>query len=259
MIKFISKQYVARLFFIIFVIAATAVYAAEYTVKSVIDGDTMELVDGTRVRLIGIDTPESMKNKKGIWVFAPEPFSLEAKEYTRKLVSGGSVKLELDKRSRDKYKRLLAYVYNSDGAMINSELVKKGLASMYTYYPNVGHFMELRKLQVEAMRGGYGIWRDIKEISPNEAINHIGEFCSIKGDVISVAASGNKIYINFGKNYKRDFSAFIYSDNTRFFPELEENPEAFLAGKYVVVTGKIIDLNGPRMSLDNSSQIKMAE
>jgi len=107
-----------------------------YRVKRVIDGDTIELDTGERVRYIGIDTPETMKKTGGTWIFDPEPYGVEAKEYNRTLTEGKEVKLEFDAEKTDKYGRLLAYVRTSDMIMVNRELLKKGFARILFIPPN---------------------------------------------------------------------------------------------------------------------------
>ena len=88
-----------------------------YLVTKVIDGDTVELSSGEKLRYIGIDTPE----KK-------EPFYSEAKNYNRRLLEGKKIKIELDVQENDKYGRLLGYVY-VDGIFVNAEMLKAGLAT----------------------------------------------------------------------------------------------------------------------------------
>jgi micrococcal nuclease len=115
-------------------------------VKEVIDGDTIILYSGQRVRYIGIDTPEKS-----------DPFYREAKEFNRKSVQGKNVVLEFDAESQDRYGRLLAYVYVND-TLVNSELLKSGLALVYTYPPNVRYASFFLGLQREAQKKHLGIW-----------------------------------------------------------------------------------------------------
>ena len=78
-----------------------------YLVRNVIDGDTVELSNGRRVRYIGVDTPETMKKVAGSWLYDPEPFAAEAKKLNSLLVDGKRVSLEFDSRKEDKYGRWL--------------------------------------------------------------------------------------------------------------------------------------------------------
>ncbi len=130
----------------------------EYIVKKVIDGDTIELSDGSRVRYIGIDTPEVRKREGAGWKYAPEPYALKAKAINSELVAGRKVKLEFDREKQDKYSRLLAYVY-VDGKMVNAELLRQGCASVYMIPPNTKHLALLAAAQEEAKRAKRGIWQ----------------------------------------------------------------------------------------------------
>jgi len=124
----------------------------------VIDGDTFIINNKARdrVRLIGIDTPESKRSMyKGI-----EPFGKEAAFYTKKrLRRGKKVILRYDKLRRDKYGRILAYVYLNNGEFFNATLLKKGYAFTMRYPPNVKFAELFKKLERKAKRRRRGIWR----------------------------------------------------------------------------------------------------
>lgn len=115
----------------------------------VIDGDTIELLSGERVRYIGIDAPEMRPTA--------EPWAKEATEANREMVEREMVRLVLDVRERDQYGRLLAYVYVDD-VFVNAELVRRGLATVLFYPPNVKHEDYFRELEQEAQEERRGIW-----------------------------------------------------------------------------------------------------
>ena len=91
-----------------------------------IDGDTIELEDGQTVRYLGIDTPETRRREGDKWIYAPDAYAEEAKEFNRKMVEGKSVRLEFDLQRADKYKRLLAYCF-VDGEFVNARLFRRRL------------------------------------------------------------------------------------------------------------------------------------
>ena len=132
----------------------------------VIDGDTIELQDKERVRLIGIDTPEARYNKKlqrdvsrtGKDYETIIAMGEKATKFTRSLLEGKRVRLEFDIEKRDRYGRLLAYVYLPDGRMLNAEIVKYGYGQIYTFPPNVKYVDLFLKLQREAREGNRGLW-----------------------------------------------------------------------------------------------------
>lgn len=122
-------------------------------VRRVLDGDTVLLASGERVRYIGVDTPEMHRRGKPV-----EPYAREAKEFNRRLVEGKWVRLELDLEQRDRYGRLLAYVYLEGGTFVNAELLRYGYARLMTIPPNVKHGELFSRLQKEAREAKRGLW-----------------------------------------------------------------------------------------------------
>jgi micrococcal nuclease len=123
-----------------------------FKVKRVIDGDTIELENGEKVRYIGIDTPETVHPSKPI-----QYYGKEASEANRSLVEGKEVRLEFDVQQRDKYGRLLAYVYVGD-IFVNAWLVENGYAQILTIPPNVKYQDKFLELQRKAREEGRGLW-----------------------------------------------------------------------------------------------------
>lgn len=127
-----------------------------YDVVRVVDGDTIIIrFEGNeeRVRLIGVDTPESVH---------PDPkrndeFGLVASNFTKNLLTGKQVEIEFDVQERDHYGRLLAYVY-VDGKMVNKTLLEAGMAQVATYPPNVKYVEEFKDLERVARETGVGLW-----------------------------------------------------------------------------------------------------
>jgi len=137
-------------------------------VTRVIDGDTLQIEDGERVRLIGIDTPEmhdSEKLQRDARRTKQDAATIQelgrrAYEFTKKLVEGKRVSIDFDVEARDKYKRLLGYVYLQDGTFVNAEIIKQGYASLMTYPPNVKHADLFKQLYREARENRRGLWAD---------------------------------------------------------------------------------------------------
>lgn len=118
----------------------------------VYDGDTIKLANGEKVRYLGIDTPE-MNYKDP----PAEYFAKDAKAFNRRLVDGKIVRLEFDAQRRDKYQRLLAYVY-ADDIFINKKMIEEGYAKILIIPPNEKYADEFLKLQRKARQEGKGIW-----------------------------------------------------------------------------------------------------
>jgi len=122
------------------------------TVAHVIAADTLSLSSGEAVRLIGVDTPDTGHAKEPL-----HPPGKEALAFAVQLVEGKKVRLEFDQQRKDKYKRLLAYVYVGD-MMLNAELVRQGYAQVVTLPPNVKYQQLLLQLQREAQEAKRGLW-----------------------------------------------------------------------------------------------------
>jgi len=122
-------------------------------VQRVVDGDTIVLSTRERVRYIGINTPELHHPKKPV-----EAYAREAKAFNRKLVEGKRVRLEFDIERRDKYGRLLAYVYLEDGTFVNAELIRQGYAQIMTFPPNVKYADLFLTYERQAREKNRGLW-----------------------------------------------------------------------------------------------------
>ncbi|MFC1576599.1 thermonuclease family protein, partial [Candidatus Omnitrophota bacterium] len=124
------------------------------------------LANGERVRLVGIDTPESRYNEKlardarrsGKDERAIVAMGQKATRITQSLCGGKRVRLEFDIEKRDRYGRLLAYVYLPDGRMLNAELLREGYAQVYTFQPNVKYVDMFLSLQSQAQQNNQGLW-----------------------------------------------------------------------------------------------------
>lgn len=188
----------------------------KYQLLNVVDGDTIRIrYNGSEelVRLLLIDTPETNHPTLG-----EQPYGQDAKQYTKKLLAGQkTVYLEFDKTDRDKYNRLLAYVYTEKGVSIQEELLKKGLARVaYVYEPNTKHVGWFKSIQRTAQENSIGVWsvkgyvtnrgynKDVfvgsktKKVE-NKKVTTIDSKCVIKGNINS---KGKKIYHSPGQeNY----------------------------------------------------------
>lgn len=130
--------------------------ALEGLVVRVVDGDTIHVRIGDRtekVRYIGVNTPETHHPKRGV-----EAGGREAHDVNRQLVTGKRVRLELDVQERDRYGRLLAYVWVGD-VMVNAELVTRGYAQVMTVPPNVRYQSLFLARERDARESGRGLWR----------------------------------------------------------------------------------------------------
>lgn len=131
-----------------------------YDVTKVTDGDTLHIKIGEKdeiVRLIGINTPETVDPRRPV-----QCFGKEASNRMKEIVDGKIVRLEYDDTQslRDAYNRILAYVYLEDGQMINRKMVAEGYAYEYTYLKPYKYQKEFRQLQQLAQSSGRGLWAE---------------------------------------------------------------------------------------------------
>ena len=210
----------------------------------VVDGDTIEVEVGgraERVRYIGIDTPEWTDERPEVRARARA-----ATEANRRLVAGRRVRLELDVETRDRYGRLLAYVWVGD-TLVNEALVRDGHAEPHTVPPNVRYAERFRTAAREARiaRGSGsgdaspGSTEAATRITSSEAGAHVGErvtVCDIVADARWLGP-GRLTFLNLGRPYPdQALTVVIGADDRDSFPG---PPERAYEGRQVCVTGRI--------------------
>jgi|LSQX01.2.fsa_nt_gb micrococcal nuclease len=147
------------------------------TCVRIVDGDTIVLSDGRRLRYIGIDTPETKHPQKPV-----EYFGREASLYNRSLVEGKAITVEFDISKRDRYERLLGYVYVGD-IFVNAELLSQGYAQTLTYPPDVRYVELFAYLQNIARNNGRGLWAGRQSETPAHLADTRGYVGSRKSNV----------------------------------------------------------------------------
>lgn len=229
-----------------------------YTVSHVIDGDTIELSSGEDVRYIGIDTPEVREKTGAGWVYKPRPFGEEAKEFNRKLVEGKRVRLEFDVQKKDKYKRILAYVYTGE-KFINVEMVRQGFAMIYTYPPNLKYLELFLEAQKEARDNKRGLWQGLEEnkISASDAKKSIGTIRMVEARVTDTYLTEKMLILKFKDNFK----VVIYKNNIPpASKDIIRSPNKYFKGKMVRVYGLIKEYKGhPEIVMHDISQLEVVD
>jgi len=129
-------------------------------VTNVVDGDTIKIETGEVVRYIGIDTPETVAPNKPV-----QCFGKEASAKNNELVEGKTVELSKDVSEKDRYGRLLRYVWTGE-TMINEQLVKEGYARASTYPPDVKYQDRFLAAEKEAREKNAGLWGDVCRVTP---------------------------------------------------------------------------------------------
>lgn len=226
--------------------------------RKVIDGDTIELSNGQHVRYIGIDCPEKEKKTTSGWREVHEPFADEAKKLNEELVSGKPVRLEFDVQKKDKYNRLLAYCFVKEGqkeVLVQSELLKKGLAYLYTFPPNIKYVDVLVVSLQEAKKKKAGIWSFDLNIDSKEASKFIGERKMISGKIRKTRSTAKTIRLAMD-----GLLVVIFKNDLGLFQRAGIDPAQFYKGRTVKVFGLIKEYQGePEIIVSNPWQIETVD
>jgi len=129
------------------------------SVTKVVDGDTFWVDDGSekglKIRLIGVNTPETVHPRKPV-----EFYGKEASNYVKSILTGKKVRLEFDVDRVDRYGRTLAYVFLKDGTFLNADLIKNGYGQVMTVPPNVKYSEKFLELESKARENNIGLWKE---------------------------------------------------------------------------------------------------
>lgn len=153
-----------------------------FMVTRVIDGDTIEIETGERVRLICIDTPE-----------ISEDYYQEAKDYLTDIILNEEIELVKDVSETDRYGRLLRYVYNGN-VFINGKLVEEGYARVYRYPPDTKLCDDLEILEAKAKNNNLGIWSEIEEEQETTDSDYICSYNAYNCDDFSTHSQAQEVY-----------------------------------------------------------------
>ena len=245
-----GKRYTFK-FAVIVLIGWTALFSLRVvlaqgplTVVYVFDGDTVRISDGRTVRLLGIDTPE-----KG------EPWAEEARRWLVKESMGQVVSLaECEKK--DKYGRTLAMM-NSSGKSLNLNLANAGLA-VPMLIPPCGSMAAQKVLETSAealaKRSGIYVSGQYDPLPHHKAADILGERGVVFGKVLNIHRGEKALHLNFGTDWKTDFTAVLFAPAQSRYRALGLDPED-LVGKSVFVLGKIEEYYGPQIVVNGPEQI----
>jgi endonuclease YncB( thermonuclease family) len=163
-----------------------------YRVERVIDGDTIVVKDGGKVRLLGINAPEVAHRDR-----RAEPLGERAHRRLRELLQNKQVYLEFDQQRRDRYERLLAHVTLEDGTAVNELLLREGLARALFLQPNMHHLQRYFQAEAEARKARRGIWaRPEFQVRPaTRAKGCVNQFCLLRGVVQRVERKRTYTYL----------------------------------------------------------------
>lgn len=227
-------------------------------VVRVVDGDTVVLSDGRQVRLVGIQAP---KLGLGRVNFKDWPLADEAKRAVEALVLDQDVHLYLAPAPQDRHGRVLAHVTRqADGIWLQGEVLKLGLARVYTFPDNRVLADELLAFERQAHSAQLGMWALVYYAlrTPYTLAADEGTFQIVEGRVLDTAQVKKNVYLNFGKNWRSDFTVKITTRDAKLFAEAGIDLLA-LKGKRVRVRGWLKSQNGPMIELDHPERLETLE
>ena len=228
-------------------------------VVEIVDGDTV-LLDGAiegsnEVRLVGIQAPKLPLGRKN---FKKWPLADEARERLSKLVDGRQVTLKFGGRRMDRHGRLLAHLFTAEGSWVQGEMLKSGLARVYSFPDNRAVVDDMLRLEQTARQDGSGIWSHpyYRIQAPETLEKLIGTFQVIEGVVVDAQTVRDKTYLNFGADWRSDFTISLKKRVHTLFAQSGIDPLS-LKGKWVRVRGWLKKRNGPLIEASHPEQIEI--
>lgn len=230
-------------------------------VAQVMDGDTLQLEDGLIVRLIGAGAPKQVSHHAaGSGNTLPE----QARVMLEKLVLGRDVQLFFGGTRSDRHQRSLAHLFVSgveQSLWIQEAMVAAGMARVYSFRDNRACIRALQRAESAARSAGLGIWK-ASEFSvqpahpPARLLSHADTFQIIEGRIISAHAVNNRVFLNFGKIWREDFTGSISRRDYKRFRETGLDL-VMLEGRIVRIRGWIEERGGPMIVLTHPEQLEL--
>ena len=229
--------------------------AADGVVVEVVDGDTVRLSSGLEVRLVGIQAPKLPLGRPN---FKSWPLAVAAKATLEQLVGGARVRLAYGGRRRDRHGRALAHLYQADERWVQGEMLRRGMARVYTFADNTARIAEMLALERAARAAGRGIWSHpfYKVRAVTETPDFLHSFQIVEGRVEAAAVVRGRVYLNFGPDWRTDFTVTIAPGDVRRFKDAGLAPARW-DGRMLRVRGWLKRYNGPMIEATHPEQIEL--
>lgn len=234
----------------------------EGVIVEVIDGDTVALADGRQVRMVGIQAPKLPLGRKN---FQTWPLAAEAKTALQTMVNDAPVTLRSGGAKGDRHGRVLAHIRRADGLWLQEEMLRAGMARVYSFADNRAALPKLYAAESAARAARKGIWaHPYYRIVPAKGLQAAdiaaqSAFVLVEGQVLRVTHRGRATYIDFGADWRSDFSVRVLSKNRRNFGASEESGMLALdrlVAQHVRVRGWAYSRNGVMIDIDHPEAIE---
>lgn len=224
-------------------------------IAEIIDGDTVALSDGREVRLVGIQAPKLPFGRRN---FRKWPLADRAKSALAALTAGRDVSLYYGGQRVDRHSRLLAHLVLDDGRWVQRVLLSQGLARVYSFADNRALVAEMLAAERAAREARVGIWRHpfYAVRSSADVARDIGTFQLVEGRVVDAARVRGTTYLNFGADWRSDFTVVVAGADRAAFEDAGFDLLA-LKGRIVRVRGWLDRRNGPMIAATHPEQIEV--
>lgn len=230
-------------------------------VTEVVDGDTLMLDSGRVVRLIGTQAPKLPLGREG---YSTWPLAPESKAELQNLALNKTVTLGYGGEEVDRYDRALAHVFvqeGDDAVWAQQHMIENGLARVYSFPDNRKCLDQLFAAEAQARIDRLGIWSDpyysVRSADrPDDLLERVGGYELVEGRVLLADRSGSRVYLNFGRFWKEDFTAVIEAPALRLFADDGLDPMT-LEGALLRIRGWVDTRDGPRIEITHPEQIEV--
>ena len=228
-------------------------------VTEVVDGDTLAIAGGPVVRLVGVQAPKLALGRD----FEDWPLADRARETLLELVQGREVTLRYGGVQRDRYRRALAHLERDDGLWVQRAMIEAGMAWVYSFADNRALLGELIAAERAARDAGRGVWahRRYRVRAVTDLDDALHAWRIVEGRVVSAADVRGRLFVNFGDDWRTDFTITVAPRDRRMFEaawiDAGIPTVAALAGHRVRVRGWLEFYNGPSIVADHPEQIEI--
>ncbi len=224
-------------------------------VTDIIDPLTVRLDDGRTIHLTSLDYPD-------IDFYEPGPFSVTAHHILEDFLKGKKVIIYQTPSAKEgrinRMKHKIAHlVRQTDKVWAQGLILKLGLARVRTTVYNAQMAQQMLHLENTARDNKSGLWRteEYKVLSPEEAPEYIDTYQIVEGKIVSASMKKNRLYLNFGHNWKNDFTVSVSSSDLRRFARKGLEPHRW-SGKKIRVRGWLRSYNGAYMDIDHPARFE---
>jgi micrococcal nuclease len=234
-------------------------------IAMIVDGDTVKLTRpigkgnmiSDQIRLVGIQAPKLPLGRKNFKIW---PLAKEAKAALRKLSLDKKVQLSYGGRRMDRHGRLLAHLHLLDGTWLQGRLLADGMARVYSFPDNRAVVTEMLAKEKIARARKKGIWQNpfYRIRRQDELAQFKNSFQLVEAKILDVAKVRKRIFINFGPNWRTDFTVSLNARAVRLFKKAAFDVSR-LKGKRVRVRGWIKSFNGPMINATHPEQIEVLD